>query len=75
VDSFKLSDSSHQAEVLYFHDNGFLKDSVPPLAIAISGDALILAWRGFGVAWLDYAPAGGLGFRCLVRPSLIIALE
>jgi hypothetical protein len=54
MESFHLSDSSHQAEVLYFHDHGFLKDSVPQLAIAVSGDALILAWRG-STTLLDWA--------------------
>jgi hypothetical protein len=54
MESFNLSNSSHQAELLYFHDHGFLKDSVPPLAIAVSGDALLLAWRG-STMLLDWA--------------------
>jgi hypothetical protein len=45
-DSFNLSDVHHQAEVLYFHDHGLVKETVPPLVIAVSGDTLILGWRG-----------------------------
>ena len=60
-DSFKLSDSNHVVEVLYFHDHGDLKDTVPPLVIAVSGDTLILGWRGSQTLmdWLSdaaYAP-------------------
>jgi hypothetical protein len=54
IDYFSLSDADHQAEVLYFHDHGILKETVPPFVIAVSGDALILGWRGSSTV-MDWA--------------------
>jgi hypothetical protein len=55
-EDFNLTDDNHQAEVLYFHDHGLLKETVPSLVIAVAGDALILRRRGSATIGCYYEP-------------------
>ena len=43
---FDLSISGRVVEVILFDDNGILAETTPPIAIAITGNTMIIGWRG-----------------------------
>lgn len=45
-EDFKLSTKDNKAELLIYDDHGKLKEATPPFGAVVSGDTLILGWRG-----------------------------
>lgn len=67
IDSFQLTDpldrTHPKAKVVLFDDHGMLKEVTPPMAVALSGNTLILSWRGSAtfadwVSDFSYVPVG-----------------
>jgi cytochrome oxidase Cu insertion factor (SCO1/SenC/PrrC family) len=45
-EDFDLSIDDRKVEVILFDDNGELAETTPPMAIATTGDTMIIGWRG-----------------------------